>query len=125
VTEFGIRSVPGFVGLAAFLAILHSFLEEYYWRWFVHAFLRNWLPFVPAALISGYAFTAHHVFVLDVYFPDRLWSAVVPFSLGIAFGGIVWAWIYERSGSLLGPWLSHLIVDAAVMAVGYDIMFGN
>jgi len=123
VTEFGIYSAPGFIGLAAFLAILHSFLEEYYWRWFVHAFLRNWLRFLPAALISGLAFTGHHVFVLDVYFPDRFWSAVIPFSLGIAVGGIVWAWIYERSGSLLGPWLSHFLVDAAIMAVGYDILF--
>ena len=24
---------------------------------------------------------------------------------------------------LAGPWLSHLIVDAALMAVGYDLLF--
>ena len=27
------------------------------------------------------------------------------------------------SGSLVGPWLSHLIVDAAIMAIGYDLVF--
>ncbi len=65
----------------------------------------------------------HHVIVLWVYFPGRFAAAVVPFSLAIAFGGAVWAWLYHRTGSLLGPWLSHAIVDFAVMAIGYDLAF--
>ena len=28
--------------------------------------------------------------------------------------GAAWAWIYHRSGSLLGPWLSHLLIDAGI-----------
>jgi membrane protease YdiL (CAAX protease family) len=66
---------------------------------------------------------SHHVIVLSVYFPGRFWSAVVPFSLAIALGGAAWAWIYHKSGSLIGPWISHLIVDVAVMAIGYDLAF--
>jgi hypothetical protein len=122
-TEFGLETPAGYVGLAAFIAVVHSLLEEYYWRWFVYGRLRRHLPQTAALCISGLAFMGHHVLVLAVYFPGRFWIAVVPFSLGVALGGVVWAWLYERSGSLLGPWLSHLIVDAALMAIGYDLLF--
>ena len=44
------------------------------------------------------------------------------FSVCVAVGGAMWAWLYERTGSLLGPWLSHLLVDAAIFAIGYDLV---
>jgi len=37
-------------------------------------------------------------------------------------GGTVWAWAYHRSGSLVGPWLSHAAIDAAIFLVGYDMV---
>jgi membrane protease YdiL (CAAX protease family) len=63
---------------------------------------------------------AHHVILLATYFG---WSSpwTYAFSLAVAVGGAVWAWLYERSGSLVGPWLSHLVVDAAIFLVGYDL----
>ena len=67
------------------------------------------------------AFALHHVIVLAFYFGWRS-PATVAFSLGVALGGAVWAWIYHRSGSLLGPWLSHAVVDAAIFAVGYQLL---
>jgi uncharacterized protein len=123
VAEFGAATPLRYLALAAFLSLLHSFLEEYYWRWFIFARLRTLLPFIPAAVLSGLAFAAHHLFVLNIYLPGQFWSAAVPFTLGIALGGVFWAWLYERSWSLLGPWLSHMIVDAAIMAVGYKMVF--
>jgi membrane protease YdiL (CAAX protease family) len=123
--EFGLTTPAGYVGLASFIAVVHSLLEEYYWRWFVYGRLRRHMAQPAALAVSGLAFMGHHVLVLYVYFPGWFWAAVVPFSLGIALGGGVWAWLYERSGSLLGPWLSHLIVDAALMAIGYDLLFGR
>ena len=126
VVDFGAATPVRFVMLGAFISVIHSLLEEYYWRWFVYGRLRHCrMPRLPALVLAGAAFMGHHVVILGVYFPGRFWPAVLPFSLGIAVGGIVWAWLYERSGSILGPWLSHLIVDAALMAVGYDILFGT
>ena len=43
------------------------------------------------------------------------------FSVAVAVGGVVWAWIYQRSGSLYGPWMSHLLIDAAIFLIGYDL----
>jgi hypothetical protein len=122
--DFGLETAAGFLLLATFLSVAHSLLEEYYWRWFVFGRLRSYVPRAWAIGLSSVAFMAHHVVVLDVYFPGRFWTAAVPFALGVAVGGAVWAWLYDRTGSLAAPWLSHLLVDAAIMAVGYDLVFG-
>jgi membrane protease YdiL (CAAX protease family) len=123
VAGFRLDSRSRFIVLTAFLSIMHSFLEEYYWRWFVHAGLREKLPPWAAIAISSFAFAAHHVVVLHVYFPDNLWSTTIPFSLGVAAGGACWAWLYDRHGSLAGPWLAHVLADVALMAIGYDLLY--
>lgn len=110
--------------LATFISVAHSLLEEYYWRWFVFGRLRTLVPVAIAGLLSSLAFMGHHIIVLDVYLPGRFWTATMPLSLGIAGGGAAWCWIYHRSGSIYSPWLSHLIVDSAIMVVGYDLLFG-
>jgi membrane protease YdiL (CAAX protease family) len=112
-----------YLALAGFLAVAHSLLEEYYWRWFVFGQLRRVVPLGLALILSSLAFMAHHVVVLYVFLPGRFLSAVVPFSLGIAVGGVVWAWLYDRAGTLYPSWLSHLLVDAAIFAIGWDLLW--
>jgi membrane protease YdiL (CAAX protease family) len=115
----------GYLVMAALMAIVHSFLEEYYWRWFVFGWLKKVVPLGAAMLLSSFAFMAHHVIVLNVYLQGYFWEAVVPFSLCVAGGGIAWAWLYQRCGSLVAPWVSHLLIDAALMGLGYDMVFVN
>jgi membrane protease YdiL (CAAX protease family) len=122
-TDFGVDRPRAFLALAAFLCIVHSFLEEYYWRWFVFGRLRRLTPFGLAAIISALGFMAHHVFVLHQFLPAHFWTAVIPGSLAIAVGGVVWAWLFEKTGSITAPWLSHLLVDVAIMYVGYRQVF--
>src|SRR5439155_785789 len=81
-------------------------------------------PLGAAAALSALAFTAHHVVVLAVYFPGptEFLTVVLPFALCVGVGGAVWAWLYDRAQSLYAPWLSHLIIDAAILVVGYDLV---
>jgi membrane protease YdiL (CAAX protease family) len=123
VTQFGASSPARYVMLALFLSVAHSLLEEYYWRWFVFGELRKAASLIAAMVLSSLAFMGHHVIVLAMYFPAHLLTAAVPFSLCVAVGGGVWAWIYHRSRSLYSPWVSHILVDAAIMAIGYDMVF--
>ncbi len=124
ILKFGIRGPLDYIALAAFYSAVHSLLEEYYWRWFVFGQSRQLMPWPAAALISSIAFAAHHVLVLSLYFGWNSWATWL-FSLAVAVGGAVWCWIYQRSGSLVGPWLSHLLVDAAIFAIGYEIVKGT
>jgi membrane protease YdiL (CAAX protease family) len=123
VSGFGLDSPTGFVGLALAISLVHSFLEEYYWRWFVFSGVRAHLSLIWAITVSAAAFAAHHVVVLDVYFPGRFWSATMPFSIAVAIGGAMWAWLYERTGSLAGPWIAHTLADIGLMAVGFDLLY--
>lgn len=120
IVGLGIDRLWMYAAVGVFYALCHSALEEYYWRWFVFGQLRNRLRLVSAVAISSLAFMAHHVILLATYFG---WSSpwTYAFSLSVAAGGAFWAWLYERSGSLIGPWLSHLVVDAAIFLVGYDL----
>jgi hypothetical protein len=120
---FGLATPVGFLLLAAFYCVAHSLLEEYYWRWYVFGRLRDQTHPALAALISSLGFMAHHV-ILVYRFIGGSGGAVILFSLSVAGGGAVWAWIYHRNGSLYGPWWSHGMVDAALMLIGYDLLGG-
>jgi membrane protease YdiL (CAAX protease family) len=121
VAGFGIDTVWKYAGLGAFYALFHSLLEEYYWRWFVFGQLRRLVSLPAAIVVSSLGFMAHHVIVLGAYFGGFSLATVV-FSLAVAVGGAVWAWLYQKSESLWAPWLSHLVVDAAIFIVGYDLV---
>jgi len=118
---FGVTGPWRFLALAAFYAVAHAAAEEFYWRWFVFGELRRACRAGWAILWSSAAFAAHHVILLAVFFG---WSSPWTWglSLAVAGGGAFWAWLYQRSGSLLGPWLGHLLVDAAVFAIGWDLV---
>ncbi len=119
--NFGFDSLTGFVVLTAYLAVVNSLFEEYYYRWFLFGRLRAFVSLPAAVVLSALAFTAHHVILLTVYFPGQFWSAVLPLSLAVAVGGAMWAWLYARTGSLYAPWVSHAVIDLAVLAVGWDL----
>jgi membrane protease YdiL (CAAX protease family) len=121
VTGFGVSAPWAFLALGTFYSLLHSAAEELYWRGFVYGELRRACRTSSAVLGSGVAFAAHHVILLLVFFG---WSSPLTWglSLAVATGGAFWAWLYERSGSLVGPWLGHLLVDAAIFTIGWDLV---
>jgi membrane protease YdiL (CAAX protease family) len=122
-TGIGLLTPLAFIVLGVFYSLAHSLMEEYYWRWFVFARLAEATRLPAAIAVSSLGFMAHHVLVIGFYFgwtSPETWL----FSFAVAIGGAVWAGLYHRSRSLVGPWLSHLLVDAAIFAVGYDLVFG-
>jgi membrane protease YdiL (CAAX protease family) len=122
-TELGMPSPARYFLVVGFLSFVHSLLEEYYWRWFVFSSLRKRMNFGLATAVSAIFFAAYHVINLSAFFPGRLWTLVMPLSGCIAVGGAAWAWLYARTGSIYAPWLSHLLIDAAIFWVGYDLIF--
>lgn len=82
--------IAGFALLACVLAPL---VEEFVFRGFVFNALSRYLPFWPAAVLSGAAFGLAH------------WdaSAFAP----LCAGGVVLAWVYRRSGALTSAMIAH------------------
>jgi uncharacterized protein len=121
IAQFGIDTAWKYAILGVFYSIVHSLLEEYYWRWFAFRQLRGLIPLWPAAVLSAAAFTGHHVIVLSEFFREVPWLAWL-FASGVAIGGVFWAWLYERTNSLYSTWLSHLLIDAGIFWIGYELV---
>lgn len=120
--DFGLTTPLAFLGLALFYSLFHSFMEEYYWRWFVFGRLREFTGLWTAVVLSSLGFMAHHVIVLAQYSDNPLVVGLL--SISVAIGGAVWAWLYNRHHSLYPSWISHMFVDAGIMLVGYQMAFG-
>src|SRR5262249_47876514 len=103
---FGVASLPRYAVLATFYSLIHSLLEEYYWRWFVFGRLRR-LNSLPAAIgVSGLGFMAHHVCIISTFFG---WFS--PFSLllsaAVAIGGVFFSAVFQRTDFLFAPRVRH------------------
>src|SRR5690606_430375 len=75
VAGMGLDSAARYIALGLFYSLVHSLLEEYYWRWFVFGQLRRLVDLWPAIVISALGFTAHHVIVLSTFFGWWSWPA--------------------------------------------------
>jgi CAAX protease family protein len=117
----GIDTVGKYVLLGVFYSLFHSLLEEYFWRWFAFGQLRRVVRLWPAILLSALAFMGHHVVVLGRFFQNEMWVGLL-LSSAVTVGGAFWAWLYDRTGSLLGPWIGHLMIDAGIFWVGYELI---
>jgi membrane protease YdiL (CAAX protease family) len=88
--------------------IFAPLFEELAFRGLLFAILRRKLRFLPAALISAGIFGVAHGYGLVGL-------------LSVCLSGVLWAWIYEKTGSLLPGILAHainnLLVCLAVMAL--------
>lgn len=111
-----------YILFAIFLSFAHSFLEEYFWRMFVFNGLQKITNLHASYIIHGLAFAAHHFIV--IYFISHYWSLALIGSLAITGAGIFWAWLYKKTNTIIGSWVSHICIDLILMYIGYILIFG-
>ena len=109
-----------FIPLALALSLVHSLIEEVYWRWFVYGQLCLLIPKGWALILGGLAFSLHHVIVLLQFFEP---AVALPFSACVGIGGVFWSLMMDRQKTLAGAWISHLVVDLGMFGIGYWLLF--
>ena len=89
-------------------------LEEFLYRGIVHPVLRRRFDPIAAAALGGVLFgVVHWLYGIDL--------VSLP---AYALGGFALAWVYERTGSLLFPWMLHVATNlAAVWISSYPGLF--
>ncbi len=117
-TGLGQRST--YIAGAVYWVTINSVLEEYVWRWFVVEKLEDIFPSKVAIVASALGFTFHHIVAMQIFLSPFV---VVLAAAGIFIGGAVWSWCYIRYRSIWPCYVSHAIVDVAVFAVGYHLLF--
>ncbi len=124
--DFHLDTLERYIVAALLISFVHSWLEEVYWRAFVYGRLRRLMSAGWSHLVAAIGFAAHHVVVIGVYLGDASVLLLTLMSLPVLLGGVLWSLLYRTTGNrLLAPWLSHVCLDLAIMAVGYDLIFAG
>ncbi len=100
---------------ALFMSLIHSTIEELYWRGFIFTRLSKIINSGAAVIISSMCFGIHHG-VLYAVTLDALSGAFL--ALAVALGGGAWCLVYREENSLWAPWISHVIADLTIFAIG-------
>ena len=107
-----------FIFVALYIALINSFLEEFFFRGFCFFSLRP-LGLPAAYIVSALLFSAYHVAFMDG------WLSPVIFALalfGMALGGGIFAFLNHKTESLLPSYLVHMASNLATNLIGI-IMF--
>jgi membrane protease YdiL (CAAX protease family) len=107
---------------AILLSLVHSLVEEYYWRWFVFGRLRKVTGVLAAHILAGVAFGGHHA-VIGTQFFSLFWGLVA--GVPVAAAGVAWSVMYYRQKTIAGAWACHLIVDLYIMGIGCKLLLAN
>lgn len=92
--------------LVVYFCVVNSTLEEFFWRG------RLMSPGVrphPNDLF----FAGYHAFVL-LAFAEPIWT--VPVFIAVAFAGWLWRMVRHATGSLVIPFVTHIIADVSIVA---------
>jgi uncharacterized protein len=121
---FGADTPLKYLALAVFISAIHSFLEEYYWRWYVYRELNHWVGHAKAVVLSALAFTGHHVIVIKAYLPPEIQSwGIWAFPAFVFAAGVVWSISFGKYQSLWLNWVSHLMADVAILWIGFKLVW--
>lgn len=120
VTALGLAHPARFIVFGCFLSFIHSGIEELFWRWCIFGRLRRIVAPAAAWLLAAASFAAHHYVVLGSMLT---WPLTLLLGTGVGVGGLLWCWMYQRQRTLAGAWLSHALVDVAILSVGYHLVF--
>ena len=121
VDEMGLTTPRAYLLGALGWTFANSAMEEYVYRWFVFSQCERLMPRFVAILASATVFTTHHVIALSTYLPMYLTALA---SLGVFLGGVLWTVLYSRYRSIWPGWISHILADVAIFAVGWELLFG-
>jgi CAAX protease family protein len=114
-------TTPGrYLGIALYIALANSLLEEIVWRWFVFRQIERIVGPRLGVPLAALGFTLHHALVFAVELGPEL---AVAGSIAVFVAGCLWSWLYARWRSIWPGWLCHALVDAAGLWIGWQLLF--
>ena len=105
-----------FIGL--YIIIFNSLLEEYFWRGFLFAKLDKILKPWQAYLITGIAFSFHHVMFYYNWFNLGFFVLV---TFGLTFYALIMNYIFKKYQDLFSCWYVHIFADIAQIFIAFKI----
>jgi membrane protease YdiL (CAAX protease family) len=117
----GFGTIASYLGLALYLTLVNSLLEEFVWRWFVFRRAEEAFGSRSAVVLAALFFMIHHTIALRIQFGREI---TLIGSLGVFVSGLAWSWCYLRYRSVWPGYVSHVLADTAIFLVGWRLLFG-
>jgi len=105
-----------FIGL--YIIIFNSLLEEYFWRGFLFAKLDKILKPWQAYLITGVAFSFHHVMFYYNWFNLGFFVLV---TFGLTVYALIMNYVFKKYQDLFSCWYVHIFADIAQIFIAFKI----
>lgn len=109
-------TADNFLYVAAYISLLNSFLEEFFFRAFGFVTLQRQLHGVAAWLLSPILFAVYHTGMLWGMFHPVMIALLM---LGLIAGGLIFNALCRRFESIYPAWFAHMAANFAINSVGF------
>lgn len=108
-----------FLFVSLYISFVNSLLEEFFFRGFLFANLKNLTTRRFGYLFSAGAFALYHMGMLRGWFSPVLYILVMA---GLIAGGVIFNFLNEKQGTIYTSWLVHMFANFAINTIGFRLM---
>lgn len=109
-----------FIYVFIYIALMNSFLEEFFFRGYGFITLKKYTSRKFAYIFSSLAFAIYHIGMLLEMF--NIWILIL-LLIGLIIGGCIFNYLNESTDNIYPSWLVHMFANFAINTIGL-ILFG-
>lgn len=117
-TELISINLSNLIFIGVYIILANSLLEEYFWRGFMFKRLNDLINPKLAYIITGLAFSFHHIMFYYNWFSLPVFIAV---TLGLTVYSMIMNLIFQKYNDLFSCWLVHGIADVAQIFIAFKV----
>ncbi len=103
-----------FIGVALYISICNSFLEEFFFRFVAFIRLSKYTARKIAYIFSSGMFAVYHIAMIGMSFPPLMLLLAL---IGLAIGGLLFDYVDSKNENIYHSWVIHMFADFAIMTV--------
>ncbi len=107
-----------FIFVATYIAIVNSFLEEFFFRGFAYLQLRRVSSNRFAMVVSAMAFALYHIAMMVYWF--NVWLLILIIIVLFA-GGIIFNYLNQKYDNIYASWIVHMFANFAINFIGFRL----
>ncbi|KIL46773.1 CPBP family intramembrane glutamic endopeptidase [Jeotgalibacillus soli] len=108
--------------VALYITFVNSFLEEWFFRGFLHIKLISYVGHWPASILSASLFAFYHLAVFLSWFD---WTILVLCLVSLFTVGVILNELNRNHRHIYASWIVHILADVGVMLVGFHLFYGG
>ncbi len=109
-----------FIFVSTYIALVNSFLEEFFFRGFAFLSLNKQLSIKASYVFSSAVFALYHVAIMLNWFSLPLFTITL---LGLFVGGLIFNYFNIKYNNIYCSWIIHIFANLAINTIGF-ILFG-